>query len=215
MVRTDSASSRIDSSVDRRSSIGSGIGRVSFCAYGDGSWIDPLAIAIDVPDEHAFAYQFAQVNDRVRVHRPKAKLEVGRRRGAVLYEHRSERREDSIRGWIDDQRRFQGMPPGWQCRPRTGSTAGTAAPVEVTDALQGLVTYMHQDSRRRVLRMLARHQDLFFCDPPVLTRGHIPGLVGTTREMTGNVLRQLEREGIIAREGRSGLRLLHPDLLTT
>jgi CRP-like cAMP-binding protein len=73
--------------------------------------------------------------------------------------------------------------------------------------------FLHQDSRRRVLRILARHQELFFVDPPVLTRAHLPGLVGTSREMTGNVLRQLEREGVLAREGRSGLRLLLPDQL--
>jgi len=79
--------------------------------------------------------------------------------------------------------------------------------------LERIEGYMHQDSRRRVLRILARHQELFFSDPPVLTRGHLPGLVGTTREMTGSVLRQLEREGVIARVGRSGLRLLRPELL--
>jgi CRP-like cAMP-binding protein len=73
--------------------------------------------------------------------------------------------------------------------------------------------FLHQDSRRRVLRILARHRDLFFGDPPVLSRAHLPGLVGTSREMTGTVLRRLEREGIIVREGRSGLRLLRPDLL--
>ena len=81
----------------------------------------------------------------------------------------------------------------------------------VLDRIEG---YMHQDSRRRVLRILARHQELFFSDPPVLTRGHLPGLVGTTREMTGSVLRQLEREGVIARVGRSGLRLLRPESLS-
>jgi CRP-like cAMP-binding protein len=80
--------------------------------------------------------------------------------------------------------------------------------------LERIEGYMHQDSRRRVLRILARHRDLFFSDPPVLTRGHLPGLVGTTREMTGSVLRQLEREGVIEREGRSRLRLLRPDLLS-
>ena len=31
--------------------------------------------------------------------------------------------------------------------------------------------------------------------------------------MTGHVLRQLEREGTVARVGRSGLRLLRPDQL--
>jgi CRP-like cAMP-binding protein len=73
--------------------------------------------------------------------------------------------------------------------------------------------FLHQDARRRVLRILSRHRSLFFCDPPVLTRAHLAGLVGTTQEMTRRVLRQLEREGAVARVGRSGLRLLQPDLL--
>jgi hypothetical protein len=89
-----------------------------------GSRIDPLAIAIDVPDEHAFADQFAQVNDRLRVHRPKALLEVERRRGAMLYEQRGEGREDSVGGWVDDQRRLHGMPPDWECLPRARLLAG-------------------------------------------------------------------------------------------
>ena len=75
--------------------------------------------------------------------------------------------------------------------------------------------FLHQDARRRVLRILARHRGLFFCDPPVLTRAHLAGLVGTSPEMTRRVLRQLEREGAIAREGRSTLRLLKPELLET
>ena len=73
--------------------------------------------------------------------------------------------------------------------------------------------FLHQDARRRVLRILARHRELFFGDPAVLSRAHLPGLVGTSREMTGRVLRQLEREGMIERFGRSGLRLLRPDRL--
>jgi CRP-like cAMP-binding protein len=73
--------------------------------------------------------------------------------------------------------------------------------------------FLHQDARRRVLRVLARYRDLFFSDPPILTRTHLPGLVGTSREMTGRVLRQLQREGIVARKGTAGLRLLRPDLL--
>lgn len=93
-----------------------------------------------------------------------------------------------------------------------------ALALHATDALAGSLHvlmervegFMHQDSRRRVLRILARHRDLFFGDPPVLTRAHLPSLVGTTREMTGKVLRQLEGEGVVAREGRSGLRLLRP-----
>jgi CRP-like cAMP-binding protein len=73
--------------------------------------------------------------------------------------------------------------------------------------------FLHQDARRRVLRILTRHRDLFFCDPAVLSRAQLPGLVGTSREMTGRVLRQLEREGTISRVGRVGLSLLRPDRL--
>lgn len=77
----------------------------------------------------------------------------------------------------------------------------------LTEKLDG---FLHQDAQRRVIRVLARHRDLFFSDPPVLTRTHLPGLVGTSREMTGRVLRALEREGVVARVGRAGLRLLDP-----
>lgn len=70
--------------------------------------------------------------------------------------------------------------------------------------------FLHQDARRRVIRILARHRDLFFRDPPVLSRTHLPGLVGTSREMTGRVLRELERERIVMRIGRTGLELLDP-----
>jgi len=77
----------------------------------------------------------------------------------------------------------------------------------LTEKLDG---FLHQDAQRRVIRVLARHRDLFFSDPPILTRTHLPGLVGTSREMTGRVLRALEREGVIARVGRAGLRLLDP-----
>lgn len=73
--------------------------------------------------------------------------------------------------------------------------------------------FLHQNARRRVLRILARHRDLFFGDPPVLTRAQLPGLVGTSREMTSRVLRQLEREGTVARDGHQRLKLLRPELL--
>jgi CRP/FNR family cyclic AMP-dependent transcriptional regulator len=75
--------------------------------------------------------------------------------------------------------------------------------------------FLHQDARGRVLRVLARHRELFFGNPAVLSRTHLPGLVGTSREMTGRVLRQLEREGTVERFGRTGLRLLRPDQLET
>ena len=80
----------------------------------------------------------------------------------------------------------------------------------MTEGIDGL---LHQNARRRVIRVLLRHRDLFFGEPAVLTRAELPGLVGTSREMTGRVLRELEREGLIARVGRRGLRLLRPDRL--
>jgi CRP-like cAMP-binding protein len=70
--------------------------------------------------------------------------------------------------------------------------------------------FIHQDARGRVLRVLAEYRDLFFGEPPVLSRTLLPGLVGTSREMTGRVIRGMEREGMIARSGRGGLRLLSP-----
>jgi CRP-like cAMP-binding protein len=80
----------------------------------------------------------------------------------------------------------------------------------ITEKVDG---FLHQDARRRVIRVLVRHRDLLFGDPPVLSRSHLPALVGTSREMTGRVLRQLEREGTVARVGRNGLRLLRPERL--
>lgn len=73
--------------------------------------------------------------------------------------------------------------------------------------------FLHQDARRRALRVLAQHRELFFGEPPVLTRAHLPGLVGTSREMTGHVLRELESEGTVMPVGRVGLQLLRPDQL--
>ena len=80
----------------------------------------------------------------------------------------------------------------------------------LTGNLEG---FLHQDARRRVVRVLARHRDLFFAEPPVVSRALLPSLVGTSREMTGRVLRALEREGTIARVGQTGLKLLRPDRL--
>jgi CRP-like cAMP-binding protein len=73
-----------------------------------------------------------------------------------------------------------------------------------------LDSLLYQDALRRVARVLDRHADLFFADPPVLSRAQLPVLVGTSREMTGRVLRVLESRQIIARVGRDRLRLLDP-----
>ena len=80
-------------------------------------------------------------------------------------------------------------------------------------AVERIEGFLHQDARLRVVKILAQHRDLFFGDPAVLTRAHLPELVGTSREMTGHVLRQLEREGTLARVGRAGLKLLRPEQL--
>lgn len=79
--------------------------------------------------------------------------------------------------------------------------------VDITDRLDG---FIHQDARRRVVRVLARYRNLFFDRPAVLSRAYLPSLVGTSREMTGRVLRDLERDGMVVRVGRTGLRLLSP-----
>ena len=78
------------------------------------------------------------------------------------------------------------------------------------DTIERIEGFVHQNARRRVLRVLASYRSLFFGDPVILTRAHLPGLVGTSREMTGRVLRHLEREGVVERVGRTGLRLLQP-----
>jgi hypothetical protein len=41
-----------------------------------------------------------------------------------------------------------------------------------------------------------------------------PGIVGTSREMTGRVLRSLEAQAVIARVGRRGPQLLSPVALS-
>ena len=82
--------------------------------------------------------------------------------------------------------------------------------VRATERLDG---YLYQDARQRVVRVLGRHRDLFFDETPILHRGHLSSLVGTSRQMTGRVLRELEREGVLQRTGRHGLQLLSPDAL--
>ncbi len=77
----------------------------------------------------------------------------------------------------------------------------------VVERIDGL---LHQNALRRVARVLEMHADLFFADPPVLTRRDLPILVGTSREMTGRVLRVLESKQLVTRVGRDRLRLLDP-----
>ena len=76
---------------------------------------------------------------------------------------------------------------------------------QVVGRLDGL---LHQNAVRRVARVLHLHADLFFSEQPVLTRTHLPTLVGTSREMTGRVLRVLESKQLVARVGRDRLHVL-------
>ena len=78
---------------------------------------------------------------------------------------------------------------------------------DVTGRLEELI---YQDAPRRVARVLHQHADLFFAEGPVLTRRELPMLVGTSREMTGRVIRVLEARGIVVRVGRYGFKLLDP-----
>lgn len=83
---------------------------------------------------------------------------------------------------------------------------------DVVTRLDGL---LYQDALRRVARVLHFKGDLFFAESPVLKRTHLPTLVGTSREMTGRVLRILESRGLVARVDRDRLRLLDPAGLGT
>jgi CRP/FNR family cyclic AMP-dependent transcriptional regulator len=109
--------------------------------------------------------------------------------------------------------------PGAQIRALAGEDSALAinAVDSMAAALHAMIErvegFLHQDARRRVVRILARHRDLFFGEPAILTRAHLPSLVGTSREMTGRVLRQLEREGTVGRVGRTGMKLLRPERL--
>jgi CRP-like cAMP-binding protein len=83
------------------------------------------------------------------------------------------------------------------------------------DVVARLDSMVHQKALRRVARVLSLYADLFFGDEAPLTRAHLPFLVGTSREMTGRVLRDLEARRIVARVGRDRVRLLDPAGLAT
>jgi CRP/FNR family transcriptional regulator len=109
--------------------------------------------------------------------------------------------------------------PGRSVRPLVAADVGLAlaaidsmAP-SLHQAIEQIEGFLHQDARRRVLRILARHRDLFFGEPAILNRTHLPGLVGTSPEMTRRALRQLEQEGTVRRVGSLGLELLRPERL--
>ena len=108
-------------------------------------------------------------------------------------------------------RTFAVQWPGREMRPLAAADPGLALDVIdrmavfVNMSIERLDGFVYQDTRRRVLRVLIEYGELFFRDPPILSRSHLPSLVGTTREMTGRVLRGLESEGLIERVGRRSL----------
>ena len=78
---------------------------------------------------------------------------------------------------------------------------------EIVERMDGL---RYQNASRRVARVLDQHAELIFGEDGAVARTYLPALVGTSREMTGRVLRQLESEGVVERLGRDRLRLLDP-----
>jgi CRP-like cAMP-binding protein len=61
---------------------------------------------------------------------------------------------------------------------------------------------------RRLARILWEHRELLFGERPLLSRPELADLAGATREMTGRVIRDFERRGLVARHGAGGLVLL-------
>lgn len=92
--------------------------------------------------------------------------------------------------------------PGFGVDLLDRALAGMEDVIERFDGLRS------QGAIERVARVLYRQRDLFFGADQVLTRAHLPILVGTSREMTGRVLRVLESRGVVARVGGNRLRLL-------
>jgi CRP/FNR family transcriptional regulator, cyclic AMP receptor protein len=76
---------------------------------------------------------------------------------------------------------------------------------EVIERMDGL---LYQNAQRRVARVLDQHAEIIFGEEPAITRAYLPALIGTSREMTGRVLRQLESDGVVKRIGRNRLRLV-------
>jgi CRP-like cAMP-binding protein len=69
------------------------------------------------------------------------------------------------------------------------------------------------DQMAVAMDLLSERLDSLPSQEPVLTRGHLAGLVGTSAEMTRRVLRRLEEMGVVVRVGRSSLQLLDEEQL--
>jgi CRP-like cAMP-binding protein len=63
----------------------------------------------------------------------------------------------------------------------------------------GIDGLLYQDALARVARVLTMHRSHFFGPRAILGRADLPALVGTSREMTGRVLRALEAQKVLVR----------------
>jgi CRP/FNR family cyclic AMP-dependent transcriptional regulator len=57
-------------------------------------------------------------------------------------------------------------------------------------------------ARKRLATILLSYEQLVTAASPIVSRADLAGLIGASREMLGSVIRALEAEGIISREGR-------------
>lgn len=65
-------------------------------------------------------------------------------------------------------------------------------------------------SKRLAMILWMRRDLLFHARRPLLSRPQLADLAGTSREMTGRVIRDFEQRGLIARVGGTGLVLIDP-----
>jgi len=57
-------------------------------------------------------------------------------------------------------------------------------------------------ARKRLATVLLSYEPLLTAPSPIVSRADLAGLIGTSREMLGRVIRVLEADGVISREGR-------------
>jgi CRP-like cAMP-binding protein len=57
-------------------------------------------------------------------------------------------------------------------------------------------------ARKRLATILLSYEPLLTAASPIVSRADLAGLIGASREMLGSVIRALEAESVIAREGR-------------
>jgi CRP-like cAMP-binding protein len=77
-------------------------------------------------------------------------------------------------------------------------------------------TVTFEGAHSRLCKVLLTYSEIAFDNRrPILSRGDLASLVGTSREMTNRVLRKLEGEGAVRRTGGLGLELTDKTMLQT